>query len=110
MDQAAFLSILGGLYDKLVADVAARVQQQLNDDSLRSDWIDARIKLWASENFDDCANAWADEAFDSLAETWAENNLDLEDVAREAIQSSHYLADVVRETVKNDLTFTVSVD
>ena len=110
MDQAAFLSILGGLYDKLVADVAARVQQQLNDDSLRSDWIDARIKLWASENFDDCANAWADEAFDSLAETWAENNLDLEDAAREAVQNSDHLADLIRETVKNDLTFTVSVD
>ena len=110
MDQAAFLSILGGLYDKLVADVAARVQQQLNDDSLRSDWIDARIKLWASENVDDCANAWADEAFDSLAETWAENNLDLEDAAKEAIQNSDHLADLIRETVKNDLTFTVSVD
>lgn len=110
MDQAAFLSILGGLYDKLVADVAARVQQQLNDDSLRSDWIDARIKLWASVNFDDCANAWADEAFDSLAENWVENNLDLEDAAKEAIQNSDHLADLIRETVKNDLTFTVSVD
>lgn len=118
MDQAAFLSILGGLYDKLVADVADRVKQNLaletETDPLRGlvkmSMVDERIKNWVAINFDDCANAWADEAFDSLAENWVENNLDLEDAAREAIQSSHYLADVVRETVKNDLTFTVSVD
>ena len=110
MEQAALLAIIGTIYEKLVADVASRVQQQLNDDSLRSDWIDARIKLWASVNFDDCANAWAEDAFDSLAENWIENNLDLEDAAREAVQNSDHLADLIRETVKNDLTFTVSVD
>ena len=86
MDQAAFLSILGGLYDKLVADVADRVQAQLE------------------------AKLVTEEEVEGIIESWVESNLDLEDAAREAIQSSHYLADVVRETVKNDLTFSVSVD
>ena len=106
MDQAALLAIIGSIYDKLVADVAARVQQQQLSDEV----IDARIKNWVTFNFDDCANAWAEDAFDSLAENWADNNLDLEDVAREAIQNSDHLADLIRETVRNDLTFSISVD
>jgi hypothetical protein len=104
MDQAALLTILGNLYDKLVADVAARVQQQQLSDEL----IDARIKNWVTLKFDDCANAWAEDAFDSLADNWAQNNLDLEDAARDAVNDMD-IRDMVREAVK-DLTFSVSVD
>lgn len=86
MDQAAFLSILGGLYDKLVADVADRVQAQLE------------------------AKLVTEEEVEGIIESWVESNLDLEDAAREAIQNSDHLADLIRETVKNDLTFSVSVD
>lgn len=86
MDQAALLSILGGLYDKLVADVADRVKSQLKTEHLIEEEVEAII------------------------EAWVENNLDLEDAAREAIQNSDHVADLIRETVKNDLTFSVSVD
>lgn len=86
MDQAAFLSILGGLYDKLVADVADRVQAQLG------------------------AKLVTEDALDDLIEAWVENNLDLEDAAKEAVQNSDRLADLIRETVRNDLTFSVSVE
>ena len=86
MDQAALISILSGFYDKLVADVADRVKSQLKTEHLIEEEVEAII------------------------EAWVENNLDLEDAAREAIQNSDHLADLIRETVKNDLTFTVSVD
>lgn len=86
MDQAAFLSILGGLYDKLVADVADRVQAQLE------------------------AKLVTEEEVEGIIESWVESNLDLEDAAREAVQNSDHLADFIRETVRNDLTFSVSVD
>lgn len=117
MDQAAFLSILGGLYDKLVADVAARVKQdmtpEIDIDALRQlvgPLTDERIKNWVAVNLEDWVNDWAADGIDSVIENWVENNLDLEDAAREAVQNSDHLADLIRETVKNDLTFTVSVD
>lgn len=86
MDQAALISILSGLYDKLVADVADRVQAQLE------------------------AKLVTEEEVEGIIESWVESNLDLEDAAREAIQNSDHVADLIRETVKNDLTFSVSVD
>lgn len=86
MDQAALLSILGNLYDKLVADVAERVVSRLGDKVVTED------------------------ALDDLIENWIENNLDLEDAAKEAVQNSDNLVDLIRKTAKNDLTFTVSVD
>jgi hypothetical protein len=92
MDQAALLSLIGSVYDKLVQDVADRVQQ------LSREAVDARIENWVDTYLDDRIG------------TWAEDNLDLEDAAREAIQNSDHLADFITETVKNNLTFTVSVD
>lgn len=92
MDQAALLSLIGSVYDKLVQDVADRVQQ------LSREAVDARIENWVDTYLDDRIG------------TWAEDNLDLEDAAREAVQNSDYLADFITETVKNNLTFTVSVD
>ena len=86
MDQAAFLSILGGLYDKLVADFADRVKSQLQSERVLEEEVEAII------------------------ERWVDDNLDLEDAAREAVQNSDYLADFITETVKNNLTFSVSVD
>lgn len=86
MDQAALLSLIGSVYDKLVADVADRVQAQLG------------------------AKLVTEEEVEGIIESWVESNLDLEDAAREAIQNSDHLADLIRETVKNDLTFSVSVD
>lgn len=110
MDQAALLTILGNLYDKLVADVAERVQQQLNADSLRSDWIDSRIQTWADNNVDDLIENWAGSNVDDLIENWVQDNLDLEQAVGEAVENSAELADLIRTTVKNNLTFTVSVD
>ena len=86
MDQAALLALIGSVYDKLVADVADRVQAQLE------------------------AKLVTEEEVEGIIESWVESNLDLEDAAREAIQNSDHLADLIIETVKNDLTFSVSVD
>lgn len=86
MDQAAFLSILGGLYDKLVADVADRVKSQLQSERV------------------------LEEEIEGIIERWVDDNLDLEDAAKEAVQNSDYLADFITETVKNNLTFSISVD
>ena len=46
MDQAALLSILGGLYDKLVADVADRVKSQLKTEHLIEEEVEAIIEAW----------------------------------------------------------------
>lgn len=86
MDQAALISILSGLYDKLVADVADRVKSQLQSERV------------------------LEEEIEGIIERWVEDNLDLEDAAREAVQNSDYLADFITETVKNNLTFSISVD
>lgn len=86
MDQAALLSILGGLYDKLVADVADRVKSQLQSERV------------------------LEEEIEGIIERWVDDNLDLEDAAKEAVQNSDYLADFITETVKNNLTFSISVD
>jgi hypothetical protein len=45
MDQAQLLSLIGSLYDKLVADVAARVQSQVDLNALTTTWVDARVKV-----------------------------------------------------------------
>lgn len=99
MDQAQLLSLIGSLYDKLVADVAARVQAQVDlgpvTDAMNQA-IDARIQTWADDNLDD------------LIEAWTEGNLDLEDAAKDAVDNLD-MGDIVRDAVR-DLTFKVSVD
>ena len=80
MDQSDLLTLLGGLYDKLVSDVASKVEKRhievinevvgerlnfsLND-------IDDQISNWMSNNFD-----ITDYNVDDAIEQWMDNNLD----------------------------------
>jgi len=110
MDQAQLLSIIGDLYDKLVADVAARVANQA-----AAEWADKLADAAStSQSFYSAVDArvenWMDSYLDERIGNWADDNLDLEDAAKEAIQNSDHLADFIADTVRNSLTFTVSVD
>jgi len=117
MDQAQLLSLIGSLYDKLVEDVAQRVAT-MNKESLAylvdasvTESIDARIQTWAGYNLSHAIATWVENNLDldDQIENWVENNLDLEDAAREAVGEID-LGDSVREIIKNELTFSVSVD
>jgi hypothetical protein len=71
--------------------------------------LDDLIKAWANDNLDDAIQSWVDVNLDDAIEFWADSNLDLEDAAREAVREID-LGDSVREIIKNELTFSVSVD
>lgn len=92
MDQADMLSQLGGMYDKLVNDVASKVEAKINhniDESI-SQWmllnlrdkvmdivadddidVDDQISNWMSNNFD-----LNDYNVDYAIESWMDNNMD----------------------------------
>jgi hypothetical protein len=112
MDQAQLLSLIGSLYDKLVADVAARVQSQVDlgpvTDAM-NEVIDARIQVWVEHNLDDVIEGWVETNLnlDDTIESWVDSNLDLEDAAKEAV-SELDMTDIVRDAVQG-LTFEVSV-
>ena len=111
MDQAALLSILSNLYDKLVADVAERVKQT-TELSPETDMEKLRevVTPLINEITDVSIESWADTYMDDRIERWIDENLDMEDAARRALENSDSLADIIRDTVKDSLTFTVSVD
>ena len=82
MDQADMLSLIGGLYDKLVNDVAARVLGQIEEN------LDARFAmLMDSAEFEDKLEASVQTAVD---------NLDLDDTIMEAIQNLDFEVRVSR--------------
>jgi hypothetical protein len=82
MDQADMLSLMSGLYDKLVNDVAARVLAQLDDN------LDARFALLLEgADFEDKLEASVQTAVD---------NLDLDDTIMEAIQNLDFEVRVSR--------------
>jgi hypothetical protein len=91
MDQADMLSLMSGLYDKLVNDVAARVLAQLDDN------ITARIEA-ALESF-------AEQDLDGKIDEWAANFLD--DRVKEHVVSDD-LHDEVLDIVQN-LSFDIRV-
>jgi hypothetical protein len=139
MDQAQLLSLIGSMYDKLVNDVATQVQSQLNLGTVTdiiNESIDVRIKAVVEDDFanlfrrvaaiedkgihanlvtedalGDLIESWVENNMDldDRIENWVENNLDLEDAAREAVREID-LGDSVREIIRNELTFSVSVD
>jgi hypothetical protein len=111
MDQAQLLSLIGSMYDKLVNDVATQVQSQLNLGTVTdiiNESIDVRIKAVVEDDFANLfrrvaaiedkgihANLVTEDALGDLIESWVENNMDLEDM--------------VKEIIKDDLTFEVHV-
>jgi hypothetical protein len=99
MDQADMLSLVSGLYDKLVNDVAARVLAQLDDN------ITARLEL--------AMDAWAmtsgtleDKITDGV-QSFVDNQMDFDSQVQRALDNMD-LHDQVLEIVQ-DLEFSVSV-
>jgi hypothetical protein len=92
MDQSDLLTILGGLYDKLVNDVASKVEAKImsNDkiDESIDEWIklnlrDKMMEMLEHDNVDDQISNWMSNNFDitdynvdDAIEQWMDNNLD----------------------------------
>jgi len=101
MDQSELLTLLGGLYDKLVSDVAAKVaardQEDLgnaidahiyNLDDKIADWMDNNLRdmvmdIVKDDDVDDKSSNWMSNKFDvtdydvdSAIESWMDNNID----------------------------------
>jgi hypothetical protein len=108
MDQADMLSQLGGMYDKLVNDVVAKVSAR--DIAL----IDERIaehKLIREDAIGDVVDAHIDNLDDKIAD-WMSNNFDVEEYnVGDAIESwaDRNLEEKINEAI-NNLTFTVNVE
>ena len=107
MDQADMLSQLGGMYDKLVNDVVAKVSAR--DIAL----IDERIaehKLIREDAIGDVVDAHIDNLDDKISD-WMSNNFDITDYrVEEAIQSwmDDNLQERVEEAIGN-VEFNVTV-
>lgn len=97
MDQAAMLSVLSGLYDKLVNDVAQRVLAQLNTTTLES-----AMDSWAMTSgiLEDRVNdllvtALDNHDFDDAVRGSLEN-IDLDDMITTAVQELDFEVRVSR--------------
>jgi hypothetical protein len=109
MDQSEMLTLLGGLYDKLVSDVAQRVQTQLASkvaegasaaiEGLKGD-LDSRINA--------CIEDWADNHLDDRLDTWATVHLDVEEDIERYMRNQFDIEDAVKDCIR-DLSFEVTV-
>ena len=123
MDQSDLLTLLGGLYDKLVSDVASKVvaRDQATIESIIGEWaktnlhdIDQQISNWMSNDNnlrDKVMDVLANEDISDDISNWMSNNFDLNDYnVDDAIDSWAYnnLDDKITEAV-NNLSFTVEV-
>jgi len=93
MDQAELLTIIGGLYDKLVADVADRVQARLQEGNALDAWLTNSLVL--------------EDQIDNRIQVFVDTQMDLDDAVRQALDNIA-LDDMIVETVR-DMDFTVSV-
>ena len=93
MDQAELLTIIGGLYDKLVADVADRVQARLQEGNALDAWLTNSLVL--------------EDQIDNRIQVFVDTQIDLDDAVRQALDNIA-LDDMIVETVR-DMDFTVSV-
>ena len=109
MDQSEMLTLLGGLYDKLVSDVAQRVQTQLAStvldgasaaiEGLKGD-LDSRISAGIED--------WADNHLDDRLDTWATVHLDIEEDIERYMRNQFDIEDAVKDCIR-DLSFEVTV-
>lgn len=123
MDQAQLLSIIGSAYDKLVADVSARVEANLIH------IIDQSINVRLQEKIDGLTGP--DKAFitdivkgeiedmniDQQISNWMDYNFDINTYIRDQLdiseEISDYLSDNLSDRVRDevrDLSFSVTVD
>jgi len=109
MDQSEMLTLLGGLYDKLVSDVAQRVQTQLAStvldgasaaiEGLKGD-LDSRISAGIED--------WADNHLDDRLDTWATVHLDIEEDIERYMRNQFDIEDAVKDCIR-DRSFEVTV-
>jgi hypothetical protein len=103
------LTLLGGLYDKLVSDVAQRVQTQLAStvldgasaaiEGLKGD-LDSRISAGIED--------WADNHLDDRLDTWATVHLDIEEDIERYMRNQFDIEDAVKDCIR-DRSFEVTV-
>ena len=99
MDQSEMLTLISGLYDKLVADVAQRVITKLT--SSEDTTLDNAMDAWAMNSL-----VLEDKMGDKV-QSYVDNQLDLDDAVRQALDNLD-LDDMVMEAVQN-LEFNVRV-
>jgi hypothetical protein len=108
MDQADMLSQLGGIYDKLVNDVASKVEAKI----MTNDKIDESIEEWMTLNLrDKVMSIVEDDDIDDQISNWMSNNFDITDYnVDDAIESwaDNNMDDKIQEAISN-LTFNVTV-
>jgi hypothetical protein len=102
MDQADLLSHLGGMYDKLVADVTAKItiNTQVEINASIDDWMDNNLRdkmmdILANDDIDDQISNWMSNNFDitdynvdDAIESWMDNNMD--DKIQDAISNIEF--------------------
>ena len=123
MDQSELLALIGGLYDKLVSDVASKVvaRDQATIESIIGEWaktnlhdIDQQISNWMSNDNnlrDKVMDVLANEDISDDISNWMSNNFDLNDYnVDDAIEQwmDNNLDDKVTDAARC-LTFTVEV-
>ena len=108
MDQADMLSQLGGIYDKLVNDVASKVEAKI----MTNDKIDESIEEWMTLNLrDKVMDIVADDDVDDQISNWMSNNFDITDYnVDDAIDSwaDNNMDDKIQDAI-NNLTFSVTI-
>jgi thiaminase len=89
---------LAALFDKLVEAVTAQVINQLGTRLTES------LEAASGRVIED----WADTYLDDRINNWMENNLDLENDIERAIRDLD-LSDMIREEIRDNITFEVTV-
>ena len=108
MDQSELLVILGSMYDKLVNDVASKVEAKI----MTNDKIDESIDEWIKLNLRDRMMEMLEhDSVDDQISNWMSNNFDLDDYNIDgAIESwmDNNIDDKVYDAV-NSISFTVEI-
>ena len=135
MDQAQLLSIIGSVYDKFVADVAAKVEAQFlasieakvekaiadvflpDIDNRIEQQVKAGIDQLTASDMDLIRDVIRDEIdradVDQQISDWMENNFDIDDHLDLNDKIDDYLSDRLSDRVRDevrDLSFSVTVD
>jgi hypothetical protein len=115
MDQAQLINLVGSMYDKLVADVAtrieplidARIQAALDPKGLETGTIRQIVQAEIQEKLDDLT--MHDKALiRNIVQDELENS-DMDDKISDWMANNYDISEDVRDAVR-DLTFTVTVD
>ncbi len=97
-----------GFEDALIKLIDARIanNQSVSETYAR---IDARINDWAEDQFDSRVKNWVDEEMSS----WIENHgeaIDLESQIDHYMTNTFDMTELIRDELKQNITFTIEVD